>query len=165
MKMVRKSINIASSTESVPLGLLQGGQAITKCKDRFKQLLELLVRVASLQVTSQLLQTSFLTLDEVIRVTSRRVNALEHVVIPRIQDEIQYIKKVLDEQAREDFYRQKKLTDKKRKIKEMKARENEKKAEIGKTEEEPESNPELQEDQESAITNALGDEGDEDLIF
>lgn len=106
-----------------------------------------------------------MTLDEVIRVTSRRVNALEHVVIPRIQDEIQYIKKVLDEQAREDFYRQKKLTDKKRKIKEMKARENEKKAEIGKTEEEPESNPELQEDQESAITNALGDEGDEDLIF
>ena len=39
-----------AGSDSVPLGLLQGGQAITKCKDRFKQLLDLLVKIASLQV-------------------------------------------------------------------------------------------------------------------
>ncbi len=42
---------LAGSSESVPLGLLQGGQAITKCKDKFRQLLELLIKIASLQVT------------------------------------------------------------------------------------------------------------------
>eukprot|EP00831_Metopus_contortus_P064292 TRINITY_DN57562_c0_g1_i5.p1 TRINITY_DN57562_c0_g1~~TRINITY_DN57562_c0_g1_i5.p1 ORF type:complete len:245 (+),score=63.48 TRINITY_DN57562_c0_g1_i5:75-809(+) len=100
----------SGSSESVPLGLLQGGRAISKCKDRFKSLLELMVQIASLQ-------TAFLTLDEVIKVTSRRVNALEHVVIPQIEFYIDFIKKVLDQHEREDFFRLKKLGDKKKKKK------------------------------------------------
>ncbi len=47
--------------------------------------LDLLVELASLQ-------TAFLTLDEAIKTTNRRVNALEHVVKPRLENTIAYIK-------------------------------------------------------------------------
>ncbi|GFZ20500.1 vacuolar ATP synthase subunit D [Actinidia rufa] len=54
-------------------------------------------------------QTSFLTLDEAIKTTNRRVNALENVVKPRLDNTISYIKGELDELEREDFFRLKKI--------------------------------------------------------
>jgi V-type H+-transporting ATPase subunit D len=44
-------------------------------------------------------------LEEKIRVTNRRVNALEYVVIPRIDTTLRYIIQELDEAYREDFGR------------------------------------------------------------
>lgn len=46
---------------------------------------ELLVELASLQ-------TAFITLDEAIKTTNRRVNALDNVVIPKLENTIAYIK-------------------------------------------------------------------------
>lgn len=46
-----------------------------------------------------------MTLDEVIKVTNRRVNALEHLVIPNFIAVTTYIQQELDEQSREDYYR------------------------------------------------------------
>lgn len=59
-------------------GLGKGGTQIQECKKSFKKAVELLVDLASLQ-------TSFLTLDEVIKATNRRVNAIEYVIIPQVQ--------------------------------------------------------------------------------
>ena len=58
------------------------------------------------------LQTSFVTLDEALKVTNRRVNALENVTLPHIEGVISYIKKELDEMECEEFTRVKKLKEK-----------------------------------------------------
>ncbi|KAF3969278.1 hypothetical protein ACB098_06G235500 [Castanea mollissima] len=83
-------------------GLARGGQQVQICRAAYVKTIEVLVELASLQ-------TSFLTLDEAIKTTNRRVNALENVVKPRIENTIIYIKGELDELEREDFFRLKKI--------------------------------------------------------
>merc|ERR1711910_31203 len=90
-------------------GLAKGGQQLKKLKGNYQKAVELLVELASLQ-------TSFITLDEVIKVTNRRVNAIEHVIIPKIERTLTYIISELDEMEREEFFRLKKVQDKKKKI-------------------------------------------------
>jgi V-type H+-transporting ATPase subunit D len=51
------------------IGLERGGFSIQKCREKFRVILDVLIQTASLQA-------SFLTLDEKIKVTNRRVNAL-----------------------------------------------------------------------------------------
>ena len=59
-------------------------------------------------------QTAFTILDEVIRATNRRVNAIEHVIIPKLDNTIKYINSELDEMDREEFFRLKKVQGKKK---------------------------------------------------
>jgi len=100
-----------SDTSKLPVelhGLARGGQQIQKCRESYLTALEGLVRLASLQ-------TAFVTLDHVIRITNRRVNAIEYVVRPKIENTIKYIVTELDEREREEFYRLKKIQGKKKK--------------------------------------------------
>lgn len=87
-------------------GLGRGGQQVQKAKMVYTRAVETLVELASLQ-------TAFIILDEVIKVTNRRVNAIEHVIIPRTENTISYINSELDELDREEFYRLKKVQEKK----------------------------------------------------
>lgn len=79
-------------------GLGRGGQQILKAREVYAKALETLVELASLQ-------TAFMILDDVIRATNRRVNAIEHVVIPRLDNTVKYIISELDEADREEFFR------------------------------------------------------------
>lgn len=79
-------------------GLGRGGQQIIKSKEVYAKALETLVELASFQ-------TAFTILDEVIRATNRRVNAIEHVIMPRLENTIKYIMSELDEMDREEFFR------------------------------------------------------------
>lgn len=89
------------------LGVAHGGAVINACRETYVKAVTLLVKLASLQ-------TAFKTLDEEIKMTSRRVNALEYVLIPRIEDIIGYIIQEIDEQSREEFFRVKKVVEKKK---------------------------------------------------
>ncbi|KAN0112075.1 XAP5, circadian clock regulator domain containing protein [Russula decolorans] len=88
-------------------GLGRGGQQVLRSKEVYAKAVETLVELASLQ-------TAFMILDEVIRATNRRVNAIEHVIIPRLDNTIKYIVSELDEMDREEFFRLKKVQGKKK---------------------------------------------------
>jgi|APSaa5957512535_1039671.scaffolds.fasta_scaffold146924_1 V-type H+-transporting ATPase subunit D len=102
--------------QDTKIGMTGGGQAIGKARERYIKYLKMLVAVASLQ-------TQFVTIERVIKVTNRRVNALEFVVIPKIEDTIKWIIDELDELDREDFYRLKCVQDKKLEAKEKQVQE------------------------------------------
>jgi len=105
-----------SDTSKLPqelTGLGKGGKQVQECRDLYMKALEGLIELASLQ-------TAFVTLDEVIKVTNRRVNAIEYVVRPKLENTISYIVSELDELEREEFYRLKKIQGKKKKQIEMK---------------------------------------------
>ena len=70
--------------------------------ERFEEALELIVRVAPLDRKMRLLA------DE-IRKTTRRVNALEQRLLPSLQEQVAYIRGVLDQREREDVFRLKRL--------------------------------------------------------
>ncbi|CAD7946677.1 unnamed protein product [Amoebophrya sp. A120] len=136
-----------ASTDSLGIGC--GGQVIQSCRDQHRIALQLLIQMASLQ-------TMFKTLDEEIKMTSRRVNSLECylrllfaaelfslscematckdgvfskkrmtsyneilfnfrcVVIPRLEETMQWVKGEMDEMEREEFFRVKKVVEKKK---------------------------------------------------
>ena len=105
-----------------------------------------------------------MTIERVIKVTNRRVNALEFVIIPQIETTIKWIEGELDELDREDFYRLKCVQDKKKEAKEeemaeLKAKMTENKDKGDEEETEPNEDL-LKEDQWDGE-----DEDDEDIIF
>ena len=103
--------DVTKESKDLKLGLIglgTGGKQIQECRKSFLEAVDLLVEIASLQ-------TAFLTLDEAIKTTNRRVNALEHVVKPRLENTIAYIKGELDELEREEFFRLKKVQGNKKK--------------------------------------------------
>ncbi len=111
-KNVFKSYNyILDGDNTQILGLTAGGQTINVAKKSFYDFLKKIVEIATLQ-------TSYLTIDECLKITSRRVNALEYIVVPRIEFVIKYIITELDERSKEEKFKIKKILANKRKHKE-----------------------------------------------
>jgi len=132
-------------------GLGKGGQQVQRCRETYARAVETLVELASLQ-------TAFVVLDEVIKVVNRRVNAIEHVIIPRTENTIKYINSELDELDREEFYRLKKVANKKQRdtaASDAAMALRQKKAEDGGNKENDDSSP----------ADVLGEQEDTDVIF
>lgn len=156
----------ADSNDFALTGLGKGGQQVQRCRETYARAVETLVELASLQ-------TAFVILDEVIKVVNRRVNAMyvsfarlfsnpnipsEHVIIPRTENTIKYINSELDELDREEFYRLKKVSNKKQKdaAAEEAARQAAKEAN---------ENAEAEADDAVESKDLLGDEDNQDVIF
>jgi len=70
--------------------------------ERFEAALDLILRLAPLDLKLR-------ALAEGIRKTSRRVNALEQRLLPKLDEQIRFIRNVLDQREREDIFRLKML--------------------------------------------------------
>ena len=90
------------------LGITGGGQTLNVTKKHFYEFLKKIVEIATLQ-------TSYLSIDECLKITNRRVNALEYIVVPRIEYTIKYIITELDERAKEEKFKIKKVLQNKKK--------------------------------------------------
>ena len=132
-------------------GLGKGGQQVQRCKETFTRAVETLVELASLQ-------TAFVILDEVIKTVNRRVNAIEHVIIPRTENTIAYINSELDEVDREEFFRLKKVKG----LKERAQKEEDKKIEASRRQA---SDSDKENETAEGHKDMLGDEEDQDVIF
>ena len=94
---------------SAKRGLLERGYAITGTGSRideaalsFEELLDSILELAPIE-------TKLKKMGEEIKKTSRRVNALEQRLIPRLNSEKRYIQQVLEEREREDIFRMKRI--------------------------------------------------------
>jgi len=131
-------------------GLGKGGQQVQKCRETYARAVETLVELASLQ-------TAFVILDEVIKVVNRRVNAIEHVIIPRTENTIKYINSELDELDREEFFRLKKVQNKKQRDTAIQDAQLRAKRDAAQKKEDDKEN--------DGSTDILGEQEDADVIF
>lgn len=92
-----------------------------------------------------------------IKVVNRRVNAIEHVIIPRTENTIKYINSELDELDREEFYRLKK-------VKSNKQRDNDA-AEEAQKQKAARRGSDKENANGSETPDVLGSQEDQDVIF
>ncbi len=75
---------------------------VDEAADKFEHILDVIIEYADIE-------TRLKRLGEEINKTNRRVNALEQVTVPALNDQVAYIRQTLDERAREDLFRLKKV--------------------------------------------------------
>ncbi len=89
---------------TVAYGFSDTSCALDAAVQRFKEALDAVLELAEIEEALRLMA-------EEIEKTKRRVNALEHIVIPRLENTIKFIEMKLEEQERENFVRLKKVKD------------------------------------------------------
>lgn len=83
-------------------GITSATSRIDSTADKYEELVEKIIDAAETQ-------TKILRLLDEIEKTKRRVNALEHKVIPEMQDSLDYVSQTLEETEREETFRMKKV--------------------------------------------------------
>lgn len=75
---------------------------VDETAEKFEKILDVIIEYADIE-------TRLKRLGEEIQKTNRRVNALEQVTVPSLREQVAYIRQTLDERAREDLFRLKKV--------------------------------------------------------
>lgn len=88
---------------------LARGYSITGVGARIDQTAEKFEEIVDLMIESADIETRLRRLGEELQKTNRRVNALENTVIPELEEQVKFIFSSLDERAREDHFRLKKV--------------------------------------------------------
>ena len=98
------------SKEKSPLrSLLERGYSITGVSSRIDEAAEKFEKAIDLIVEAAVAEVRLRRLGEEIQKTNRRVNALEQVLVPNLREQLIYIRMALEERAREDLFRLKKV--------------------------------------------------------
>ena len=105
--------DIARRHQDRGLGLLDCSSHVLDAAQTAELMLEQLVKCAPVEKNIQIL-------GQEVRKVSRRINALEDYLLPRLRRDVRVIKRVLDEREREDIFRLKRI--KKRKAAAAEAR-------------------------------------------
>jgi V/A-type H+/Na+-transporting ATPase subunit D len=108
-KVMGVSIPVVTKGESPVRSSFTRGYSITgvssridETADRFEHILDVIIEYADIE-------TRLKRLGEEIQKTNRRVNALEQITVPQLREQVAYIRQTLDERAREDLFRLKKV--------------------------------------------------------
>ena len=103
---IRAEGTFVRSPEDRGYAITQTSARIDETAEAFEEILDAVVRMAPTEVKLK-------RLGEEIRKTTRRVNALEEMLIPRYEEQITYIRRTLEEREREDLFRLKRIKAKK----------------------------------------------------
>jgi len=95
-------VEVEDMKGQLPWGLGSTPQALDETARRYRMALERLMRLAEAEGSMERLALE-------IERTKRRVNALEHIFIPRLRNTEKYITMQLQEREREDFFRRKRI--------------------------------------------------------
>ena len=97
--------HLTSTIDERGMGLVGGSPYIDEAADGYSALIEKIVKAAGMEATLK-------RLLEEIEATKRRVNALEFVVIPQMEDAKVFIQLRLEEMEREETFRLKRFKNK-----------------------------------------------------
>jgi V/A-type H+-transporting ATPase subunit D len=108
-KIMGVSVPVVTKGESPVKSSFTRGYSVTgvssrvdESADKFEHILDVIIEYADIE-------TRLKRLGEEINKTNRRVNALEQVTVPSLREQVSYISQTLDERAREDLFRLKKV--------------------------------------------------------
>lgn len=117
-KIMGVAVPVVTKGDSPIKSSFTRGYAVTGVSSRVDEAAEKFERILEVIIEYADIETRLKRLGEEINKTNRRVNALEQVTIPSLHEQVTYIRQTLDERAREDLFRLKKV---KKKIEKKKA--------------------------------------------
>jgi len=99
---VPRVIPQGDGTKGIHYGFLNTSAALDEAQGLFRSVYSRLLSLVEIEGSIERLAVE-------IEKTKRRVNALEHIFIPRMKDTERYIEMQLEEREREDFFRRKRI--------------------------------------------------------
>ena len=102
-------IPVITKGPSTMRSVLQRGYSVTGVSSRVDAAAEKFEEIVDVLIEYADIETRLRRLGEELRKTNRRVNALENIVIPELDEQIKFIEMSLEERAREDIFRLKKV--------------------------------------------------------
>ena len=100
--VIRKGSSATRAMTKRGYGITGVTSRVDGVADKFEEIIDVIIESADIE-------TRLKRLGEELRKTNRRVNALENIVIPQYTEQIKFINMSLEERAREDIFRLKKV--------------------------------------------------------